>query len=209
MSLSLRDSWQEAWATALSLTAEALQQADPDERAARAGAVRTEGVLGVPLLGQTYQICPPEYAVTAAGGAAVPLTEQLLVLHYLQTATGAPLAGRWIGFEQVPGGELYLGIFRARSVDRLVRYFAGREAELLHAAAPLGGVPADLGDVAVRLEALPRVPLAAILWRGDDEFPPTGNLLFDASVTQYLPVEDMVVLAGMAVGRLCGKGGGR
>jgi hypothetical protein len=61
----------------------------------------------------------------------------------------------------------------------------------------------------VRLEALPRVPLAAILWRGDDEFPPTGNLLFDASVTHYLPAEDMVVLAGTAVGRLCGKGGGR
>lgn len=211
MSLSLRDSWQEAWQSAVTLAVEALLQADPEERCARSGAVwhPAQSVIEVGLLGQVYRVAVPEYEVTdPADGAPVPLTEQILILHYLRTATGAPLAGQWIGFEQVPGGDLYLGNFRARSVDRLVRVFGGREADLVAAASAISGRPAGLGDVSVRLEALPRVPLVLVLWRGDDEFPPTGNLLFDAVVTQYLPVEDMVVLAGMAVGRLCGRGGG-
>lgn len=212
MSLSLRDSWQEAWQSAVTLTVEALRQADPEERCVCSGAVWRPALsaIDVGLLGQVYRVGVPEYEVTAAAdGSPVPLTEQILVLHYLRTATGAPMVGRWIGFEQVPGGDLYLGNFRARSVDRLVRGFAGREGDLVAAAGLLGGRPADLGDVSVQLDALPRAPLALVLWRGDDEFAPSGNLLFDAAVTQYLPLEDMVVLAGMAVGRLCGRGGGR
>ena len=204
MSLLPRDSWQEAWASAVALTVVALQQADPAERCARSGAAwnAAEQAIEVDLLARRYRIQLPDYTVVAVDGGEVPQTEKILILHYLQTASGAPVTGEWIGFAQVPGGELYLGPFRARSVDRLVRAFAGREADLLSVGAALGAVPSDLGDVAATLTALPRVPLALVLYRGDDEFPPSGNLLFDASVTRYLPLEDMVVLAGMAVGRL-------
>jgi hypothetical protein len=111
----------------------------------------------------------------------------------------------------MPGGDLYLGKFRARSVDRLVRAFAGREQELVGAAAALGGRRVGFGDAAVEIPALPRVPVSVVLWAGDDEFPATGNLLFDAAVAGYLALEDMVVLAGMVASRLCGpsQGGGR
>ena len=120
----------------------------------------------------------------------------------METASGASPSQKWITFGEVPGGEIYLPVFRARSIDRMVRAFGGQEAALVEAARAVGGTELDLGDVSVRVQALPRVPVAVVLWRGDDEFPPSGNLLFDASVTTYLPMEDMVVLAGMVASQL-------
>jgi len=46
------------------------------------------------------------------------------------------------------------------------------------------------------------VPIGLVLWRGDEEFTPEGNVLFDASITGYLPVEDIVILAETVVWKL-------
>ena len=60
----------------------------------------------------------------------------------------------------------------------------------------------SLGDVGIRLPVLPRLPLALVLWREDTEFPAEGKVLFDSSVSGYLPVEDIVVLAETVVWKL-------
>jgi hypothetical protein len=49
---------------------------------------------------------------------------------------------------------------------------------------------------------LPRIPLGLLVWRGDEEFHAAGKVLFDSSVSQYLPVEDIVVLAETVVWKL-------
>jgi hypothetical protein len=200
-----QDSWQLAWQAAEELAAADLGQADLEEQCARSGAHWRGGAVELLFLNRLYQVRPPEFEVVlAAGGEEAPIQERILLLHYLRTASGASLRGEWISFAQVPGGERYLPNFRARSIDRLVRSFAGREQELLAAGRSLGGSPAGFGDASVQVPALPRVPVMLVLWRGDEEFPPSGDLLFDASAAQYLPAEDMVVLAMMIASRLCG-----
>ena len=212
MSLLLRDSWQSAWQLAVDLTVEELQGADLQERCEKSGAVwrPEDGVAEITFLNRAYWVRPPEFEVALSEGEGeVPLTEKVLILHYLKTASGIPLSGEWITFAQVPGGEIYLSVFRARSIDRLVRAFDGRETTLMEAARSMGGREAEYGEMSVQVRAFPRVPVTLILWLGDDEIPSSGNLLFDATVTEYLPMEDMVVLAGMTVSRLCkyDKGG--
>ncbi|GAI34732.1 unnamed protein product, partial [marine sediment metagenome] len=33
-----------------------------------------------------------------------------------------------------------------------------------------------------------------VLWRGDEEFPPSGSIMFDATISDYLSAEDITVL---------------
>ena len=47
----------------------------------------------------------------------------------------------------------------------------------------------------------------SVVWRGDAEFPAEGKVLFDSSVSRYLPVEDIVVLAETVVWKLIKKKG--
>jgi len=54
--------------------------------------------------------------------------------------------------------------------------------------------------------ALPRIPMTYVLWKGDEEFPATIQLLFDKSVEGYLSLEDIVVVSEMATSRLIALG---
>ena len=66
----------------------------------------------------------------------------------------------------------------------------------------MGEETAGVGDVSFILKAFPFIPLQYVLWEGDDEFPPSAQLLFDASVDHYLSLEDIVVLGQITTGRL-------
>jgi hypothetical protein len=46
------------------------------------------------------------------------------------------------------------------------------------------------------------VPLTLVLWRGDEEVAPNGNILFDANISDYLSTEDVAVLSETITWRL-------
>ncbi len=51
---------------------------------------------------------------------------------------------------------------------------------------------------------LPNITIQIVLWEGDEELSPEATILFDASIEQGLPAEDIAVLSGMLVYRLMG-----
>ncbi len=145
---------------------------------------------------------PDGRLVTAQGAEPLPLREEILVLHYIEKAKGTPVAGRWISFSEIPGGNVYHPVFLKRCRDPLIK-FAGESPEaLLPAAAEMGTEPLGTGDVGLKMNPLPCVPLGIVLWRGDEDFPADGNVLLDASVNDYLPLEDTVILAETVVWKL-------
>jgi hypothetical protein len=87
-------------------------------------------------------------------------------------------------------------------VQPVLKTFGPAPERLLEAARALDGEPLALGDVAVRIPALPRVPIAYVLWRGDEEFPPGVSVVFDASVEGYLDAEVLTALAELTSRRL-------
>jgi hypothetical protein len=50
------------------------------------------------------------------------------------------------------------------------------------------------------------VPITLVLWRGDEELAPNGNILFDANISDYVPTEDVTVLCETIIWKLV-KGG--
>ena len=176
---------------------------DLDRIVANSGARRLgPDRLGLRCIGREYEIAYPAGTVRDADGTEPPEHDAILLLLYLTEAAGRPLEERWVAFEQLVGGAGYIGSFRSRVVLPILRAFGQRPAELAAAAASLDGRPLAMGDAAVVIQALPRVPLAFIVWGGDDEFPPSANVVFDASIEGYLDAEAVTVVAEMAARRL-------
>jgi hypothetical protein len=195
--------------TAIALAAAELKELNPKRLASRSRGEfffheGHEGVI-LPYFGQGRRVRWPEIAVAPVEGSGeLLLTEQILILHYLLKTTGEALSGKNIDFRQVPEGSFYWSAFVSRAKKPLLETF-GQDLEFyLQVAAQMGGEPLGLGDAAARFLAFPLVPVTHVLWRGDEEFPPEANILFDETVARHLPTEDIAALAGASVYRLMG-----
>jgi hypothetical protein len=80
----------------------------------------------------------------------------------------------------------------------------GRNPEPLRKVAEILGCEiVDYGDVALKIYALPKVPIILVIWVGDEEMPPSSNILFDKSAVNYIPeCEALVRLAKITVERV-------
>lgn len=164
--------------------------------------LNTEGVLELMFLGEKFLVTSQGEVEKSAGADEVGLTVKILILHYLATAAGVPVQHKLISFKELPGGAIYIGPFTNRAIRPLVNVFGNNPGELLRVGQSLGAEQAGLGDVSIELKVFPHVPITLVLWGGDDEFPPSGNILFDISAPNYLPTEDYAVLASMVVFKL-------
>ena len=147
---------------------------------------------------------PEGKVITPEGLKELSLQEQGLILHYLIGASGAPLSRTWITFREIPSGEFYYSAFVKRAKDPLVQTFGKNPGLFVDLGTRMGGTKGEEGDASLCFQVFPRIPVCLILWAGDDEFPPEGNLLFDGSISQYLSAEDIAVLSGMIVYPLIG-----
>jgi hypothetical protein len=205
---------QENLSLARRMALEGLRKSDPAGTAARSGGwaeARQKGTnrVGVRYLGREVWLLLPEGTLETTGGVPLSPREEILILHYLERASGIPPTGKWVSFAEIPGGTFYHPVFLQRCKAPLVKYFGEDPQRLLALASrEAGGEPWDMGDTGVQIQAFPRVALGMVLWKGDAEFPPEGNVLFDSSVTGYLPVEDIVILAETVVWKLIKAGHG-
>jgi len=185
----------DAHRTAFRIVRDRLKDADIAERCERSGALYCpeEGIVEVAFIGRVCRIEWPDMATGVADGEELSLRERILLLHYLDRASGAPASGQEITFAQLPGVEVYLPVFRARTIDRVVRSFGRRPELLTEAVRTMEGREVEYGDVGVAVPALPKVTIVFVLWRGDEEFEPAGNILFDSRIGEYLPTEDVIV----------------
>ncbi len=185
---------------AYKIASQQLMEADGIERICRnSGAeykkIDSHPVIILDYLNQNYRISLPEVAISLSDSAEeVPLKDKILLLHYLTQARGTPLADKLIAYKELPEGVGYFRTFHKRAIKPLVDHFGRLPMKLIEAAKELGGHKADYGDVAVTINAFKRVPITFVLWRGDEEFPPDGSILFDATVSDYLSIEDINVL---------------
>ena len=194
---------------AFRLASKELARVNPHRICSLSGADCIEGqsgrpIITIPFLNKEHliQLEPRVDVSLKEDNEPVSIPEKILILHYLLTARGDSLKRDLITFREIPEGVFYYSAFLKRAKDPFVRTFGEEPHRLLTCGSRLGAEPDQLGDVSITLKALPRVPVTTVLWGGDDELPPEGNILFDESITSYLPTEDIAVLSGMIVYRL-------
>ncbi len=132
----------------------------------------------------------------------IPFKDKILILHYLTQAKGTPFTNRLITYAQIQGGRFYCPVFQKRTVEPILRCFGKDPEKLLEISRVFNGSKAPYGDASVKLDPFPMVRFFIILWRGDDEIPPNGNILFDKNITDYLSAEDIAVLSETIIWKL-------
>jgi len=126
--------------------------------------------------------------------------EQAMLLYYFDIADGTPEEGRWVSFTDLPDGKFYSQAFQGYTGREIWAAFGANLAAFEDACEALGGVRQDLGDASYRFRALPRVPVLVVYWLGDEDFPGSARVLFDASASHYLTTDACAVL-GSAITR--------
>ena len=196
---------------AVELGTRALKGKDPERLALQSGAgleraAHEKMILTLDFLNRKVAVSWPDLEFSSAGDdEEITIQQRILLLHYLNGSQGSRTTGDWIAYQEVPDGRFYLDAFQKRAKGPMLRAF-GEQPQLLPrlAAALYSATPFQHGDFSVALNALPLVPVALILWEGDDEFPPEGNILFDRSISSIFSAEDIAWLAGMIIYPLVG-----
>jgi len=87
---------------------------------------------------------------------------------------------------------------------RLIREFGAKYKELVLAANKLGGNQTSFpyGDVAVRIDALPIIPITIVLSTGDKELPADSRIFYDRSIEKIFDSEQTYFLTHLMVTRL-------
>jgi hypothetical protein len=129
--------------------------------------------------------------------SAVP--EMYCLLSHYAARSDLPLSGE--RFSLAALDPIRRPELSAEDCAALLGYAEQDLATLQAAAVPFFGASLERGDLAFEVRALPRVPVAVVLWQGDEEVSAGGTLLFDSTARDYLP--DLVEeLAGLTVWRL-------
>jgi len=151
-----------------------------------------EKAVTVDYLDRPYRIDLASAVVSpVAEEDTISVQEQLLVLHYFTQAKGTHLSGKPITYKELADGINYFPVFSKRAIQPVVTFFGDEPEQLLEAAATMGGCRADYGDFSVTIPVFRRVPVTFVLWKGDAEFAPEGNLMFDSTVSDYLTNDDI------------------
>jgi hypothetical protein len=156
----------------------------------------------VSFFGETYQVEPDTGEVLRQDGSPAGAREALIILHYLIDADATPVRGEWVAYRDLPGARYHEPAFVADVERPLSQGLSGRLEEFRswsQRQARLVDIP---GDIAAAWDALPRLPLRVIFNERDEEFPASARMLFDTSAANYLPTEDLSVLAEIAAVRI-------
>lgn len=189
---------------------EQFSKTDPQEIATRLGIVyneeRKEFVLR--FLGSEYQITYPDFKVTHTEDDKkfYPLEEmiyaKILTIRFLLSGAASTGTGKFKTYREMPWGEVYLRQFDGRCIKRLAFSYGFKLGEFQKIMEHLGAVAVKHGDIAYEMTIYPGYQIQMILWEGDEEFPPSSQILFSDNFPISFQAEDMAVMGDVIIGSL-------
>ena len=163
--------------------------ADPKEIASRLSIPYDEETkkLTLTFLGTQYQITWPDFEVTHTPDdkGFYPLENmiyaRILTIRFLLNGVKSESSGKFKTYREMPWGEVYLRQFDGRCIKRLAFSYGNRPGDFRAIMEHISAIPVKHGDIAYEVEIFPEYKIQMILWEGDEEFPPSSQILFSNS----------------------------
>ena len=182
---------------------------DPKEAAERCGVEYDEEKqqFHIRLMGYRYLVDFPEFAVhkedESEEGAFLLLDmvpAQIIVLRFLISAQMVKSSGKYLTYREVPWGEVYFRQFEGRCLMRLKFGFGTRLDKFAEGMEKIPGArKLSLGDVSYEFEFINGLHVRFILWAGDEEFPPSSQILFEDNFPYAYQAEDLAVVGDISI----------
>ena len=153
-------------------------------------------------LGEDIRVSFPEYEISPR----LDPWREMVLLHYLNLADGAPLSERLIAFSELRDGMVRGGDFDRHCEAVIRQHLGGMEPDALaEKCVALGAKLIDSNaDLCAEFTYLPRYPLTLKIWFADEELPASGRLLLNAAADHYLTIEDAVTAGQLLMYKLAG-----
>lgn len=177
---------------------------DPGEASRRTGAEFDEqaGVFTLCLLGTTYRLHWPEYAIEADSERALALGSlpcQTFLLRFLLEGSAAQPPDHFVTFREMPWGEMYIKPYTGRCLTRAAFSFGTRVVAFSVACEKMGAARLSHGDAGYEFTLLPGYRMQIMVWAGDDEFPPNSQILYTNNFASGFAAEDRVVAGDLLI----------
>ena len=154
----------------------------------------------VTLLGRTYAISHPQYAIRALdAGKLPPLPAQTFLLRYLLESKHVNWSGTWKTFREMPWGEMYITPYTGRVLTRAAFTFGFRVAAFKAAAEKMGARALPHGDAGFEFNLIGGYKMQILVWEGDDEFPPNAQVIYSDNFAEGFAAEDRVVAGDILI----------
>ena len=179
-------------------------KADPGEIAGRLPEVCWDGeAFTVGLLNRKFAISHPAYAIRALDdGPLPPLPTQTFLLRYLLEGKSLPAKGGWLTFREMPWGELYIKPYTGRVLTRAAFTLGTRVAAFRKAAQAMGAQEVKSGDAGFLFPLVGEYAMQILVWEGDEEFPPSAQVLYSDNFADGFAAEDRVVAGDILIGTI-------
>ena len=151
------------------------------------------------LLGKEYRIAHPDGTVTAADASEPPLPTQTFLLRYLLEGKEVSWGGGWKTFREMPWGEMYIKPYTGRVLTRAAFTFGTRLDAFRAACVKMGAVPVPHGDAGFLIDCLGSFQMQVLVWAGDEEFPPSAQVLYSDNFADGFAAEDRVVAGDILI----------
>jgi hypothetical protein len=176
---------------------------EPGEAVARLGDIWNGSEFTLNLLGRSFAIAHPDYAIRAMdGGAVPPLPTQTFLLRYLLECKDTVWSGEWKTFREMPWGEMYIKPYTGRVLTRAAFTFGFRVPAFRAAAEKMGATAVKHGDAGFEFDLVGGYKMRILVWEGDDEFPPNAQILYSDNFAEGFAAEDRVVAGDILIGTI-------
>lgn len=179
---------------------------DPQEMAAKSGVPFDGKAFATVLMGREIQMHYPSMeAVYTDTGAAVSSAVRILFARLLLEGTIAESTGRMLAYSETPWGNVYEAQFKGRCISRLAFGFGNALDKFEAACQTIAGVPVKGGDKAFDIPFLPQLTVRLLVWEGDEEFPPSAQILFSDNFPNAYTAEDLAVIGDVILNAMKGR----
>ncbi len=175
---------------------EQLGQVDLELVCKRLGLAKQGQEAIVPLFGHPHRVSS-KGILNPQGRRPIHSVCVILSKYLILCPEREPTGSEWVTYREFKDAAPFVGGFLAHAEKPIAQRFAGELPKLIKAAEQLAGKPVETEvrvDLAIRFQALPKLPMLLLINDQDEDFPAQCSLLFESRAQTYLDMECLAMM---------------